>query len=83
MSLMIASFVFDHREQVLLIEDQRPRLLVAAVQNGRDLSFVTQAAARTFALHLAEVRADGECNFHRVSFETLRYETRPGATTGT
>ena len=56
----VEALVVDHRQQILLIEDQRARLLVAAVENGRDLSRVTQAAARTFALRLAEVRADGE-----------------------
>ena len=56
----VETLVVDHGQQVLLIEDERARLFVAAVENGRDLARVTQAAARTFALHLAEVRADGE-----------------------
>jgi len=53
-------FAFNHRQQILLIENDRLRTQRAAVQNGRNLARVTQAAARTFALHLAGVRAEGE-----------------------
>ena len=56
----IEALVGDHGEQVLLIEYQGLGVLVGAVQDGGDLARVTQAAARTFALHLAEVRAEGE-----------------------
>jgi hypothetical protein len=42
----------------LLIEDQGTRVLTAAVENGRNFSGDTQAAARTFALRVPEFRAD-------------------------
>ena len=50
--------VVDHRQQLLLIEDQGTRVLTPAVQNGRNFSFDSQAAARTFALRVSEFRAD-------------------------
>jgi len=56
----IEALIADHGEQVLLIEYQGLGVLVGAVQDGGDLARVTQAAARTFALHPAQVRAERE-----------------------
>ena len=53
-------FALDHRQEILLIQNEGLRTQRAAVQNGRNLARVTQAAARTFALHLAGVRAECE-----------------------
>ncbi len=56
----IEALVVDHRQQVLLVEGQRARLFLAAVENGRNLVLVTQAAARTLALRITQIRADDE-----------------------
>src|SRR5262249_50905703 len=56
----IKALIPDHREQVLLIEYQRLGVLVGAVEDGGDLAGVTQAAARTLALHHADIRAESE-----------------------
>ena len=54
----VEALIVDHGEQVLLVEDQRLRILVGAVEDGGDLARVTQAAARTLALRPAGVRAE-------------------------
>src|SRR5689334_16411049 len=56
----IELFIADHRQQILLIEYELLRFFMTAVKNGWHLARVTQAAARTFALRLAEVRAESE-----------------------
>ncbi len=56
----VEALVVDHGQQVLLIQHQRARLFLAAVENGRDLALVTQAAARTLALRITQIRADDE-----------------------
>ena len=47
-------------QRVVESEAIRLRLLVAAVEDGRHLAGATQAAARTFALRPARVRAEAE-----------------------
>ena len=53
-------FALDHRQQILLIQNNGLRTQRTAIKNGRNLARVTQAAARTFALHLAGVRTEGK-----------------------
>src|SRR5262249_23406962 len=75
----VEALIGDHGQQVLLVEDQRLGGLVGAVQGGRDLAHVTQAAARTLAMRFAEVRAESEGNTHyslQIVTEHCRSATR-------
>jgi hypothetical protein len=49
-----------------MVQCQGARVSVPAIQNRRYFSFVTQAAARTFALRLAELGDEFERGFHNL-----------------
>src|SRR6266480_2614164 len=78
----VEALVGDHGEKILLVENQRLGVLAGAVQDGGDLAGVTQAAARTLALRLADIRAEGERNTHYMSplvTQHRRSATRPAS----
>ena len=56
----IELLVVHQRHQLLVIESDGARLLVAAVEDCRHSSRVTKAAARTFALRIAELGGEFE-----------------------
>src|SRR5690606_36961262 len=56
--------VVDHRHQVLMVENHLAGRELAAVNDGRNLAATTQAAARTLALIVTEVRLDLESDAH-------------------
>ena len=47
-----------------MAQGQRPRLQMSAIENCRHFALVTQAAARTFALRLAELCRELKRGFH-------------------
>src|SRR5947207_15386186 len=63
----VEALVGDHGEKILLVENEGLGILAGAVQDGGDLARVTQAAACTLALHLADIRAEGKRNTHCMS----------------
>src|SRR5256714_140179 len=63
----VEALVGDHGEKILLVENEGLGVLAGAVQDGGDLARVTQAPACTLALHLADIRAEGERNTHCMS----------------
>src|SRR5580658_1120183 len=65
----VETLIADHGEEVLLIENQSLGVLLGAVQDGGDLTRVTQAAARTLALRPAGIRAECERNTHYLSLQ--------------
>src|SRR5580692_5393086 len=68
-----------------MVQGQGARVGVPAIQNCRYFSFVTQAAARTFALRLAELGDEFERGFHNLlqlhsKHGCLRVATNRGGT---
>src|ERR1700722_4253441 len=62
----IEALVVEHDQELLVAQSQGARVGVPAIQNCRYFSFVTQAAARTFALRLAELGDEFERGFHNL-----------------
>src|SRR5204863_4171165 len=79
----VEALVGDHGEKILLVQNEGLGVLAGAVQDGGDLAGVTQAAARTLALHLADIRAEGERNTHYMSPLVAQYFSRRTASSPT
>ncbi len=62
----IEALVVEHDQELLMVQSQCARVGVPTVKNRRYFSFVTQAAARTFALRLAELGDEFERGFHNL-----------------
>src|SRR6202035_1816134 len=60
------AFVVEHDQELLMAQGQRLRFGMPAVEDCRYFSVVTQAAARTFALRLAELGNEFERGFHNL-----------------
>src|ERR1700677_1258980 len=60
----VEALVVEHDRELLMAQGQRPRLQMSAIQNCRHFALATQAAARTFAMRLAELRRELKRGFH-------------------
>src|SRR5690606_24052363 len=62
----IQLLVVDQGQHVLMVEGDLAGREIAAVEDGRNLAVSTQAAARTLALIVTEVRLDLESDTHEL-----------------
>ena len=62
----IEALIVEHDQKLLMVQSQRSCADMSAVENCRYFSFVTQAAARTFALRLAELGNEFKRGFHNL-----------------
>jgi hypothetical protein len=60
----VEALVVEHQQQAGVVERERTRLTVPPVEDGGHLVRATQAAARTFALDIAELGDEFERGFH-------------------